>query len=339
MRIGIVGLPQSGKTTLFAALTGEAPGADALAGRTVTKVVRVPDRRLERLRDIFKPRSFKPATFEATDFGPGVSKEARMAQERESDAFIVVLNAFAPGANPEKDLADLDADWILADLAMAEKRLEKLRVLVKKPTPAKEKERDEAELAVVEKVVAALSKEQPLRALGLEPKEATLIKHFGFFTSKPRVIVRNIPEAALPYPKGPVSLAAPLPVCGKLEAELAEMPPDERAAFLADYGIDEVARDRLIHIAYELLGLHSFFTAGEDEVRAWTIPIGTKAPEAAGAIHSDIQRGFIRAEVVSYADFEAAGDMKKAKALNKVRLEGKEYVVRDADIIEFRFSV
>src|SRR5205085_7220466 len=131
----------------------------------------------------------------------------------------------------------------------------------------------------------------------------------------------------------------PIPVCAKLEAELAEMPADERAVFMGDYGITEVARDRLIHRAFEVLGLHSFFTAGEDECRAWTIPVGTKAPDAAGAIHTDIQRGFIRAEVVAFADFDAAGGMKQAKAANKVRLEGKDYVVKDADIIEFRFSV
>ena len=337
MRLGIVGLPQAGKTTVFAALTGEPPGADALAGRTVTKIVRVPDRRLEKLRDVYKPKSFKPATFEATDFGGGVSKEARMAQERESDALLVVLGGFAPGAKPEKDLVELETEWVLADLQIAEKRVEKLRAQVKKPLPAKEKEKDEAELAVLERCAAALAKEQPLRALGLEPKETAIVRHFGFFTLKPRVIVRNVSEKDLPYPK--TAPGAPVPVCAKLEAELAEMAPDERAAFMGDYGIEEVARDRLIHVAYELLGLHSFFTAGEDEVRAWTLPVGTKAPDAAGAIHTDIQRGFIRAEVVAFADFDAAGGMKQAKAANKVRLEGKDYLVRDADIIEFRFSV
>jgi hypothetical protein len=339
MRIGIVGPAQSGKTSTFAALTGEAPGADALAGRTVTKVVKVPDRRLERLRDIYKPRSFKPATFEATDFGQGVSKEARMAQERESDAFIVVLDAFAPGAAPDRQLSELDTEWVLADLQVAEKRIEKLRAQVKKPIPAKQKEEDEAELAVLEKCAAALAAEKPLRTLALEPKEVARVKHFQFFTLKPRVIVHNVSEKALPYPAGGDGPEAPIAICARLEAELAEMPAGERTAFMADYGIAEVARDRLIHRAYSLLGLHAFFTAGEDEVRAWTIPVGTKAPEAAGAIHTDIQRGFIRAEVVAFADFEAAGDMKKAKALNKVRLEGKDYVVRDGDIIEFRFSV
>lgn len=339
MKMGIVGRPQSGKTTAFAALTGEAPGADAQAGRTVTKVVRVPDRRLEKLRDIFKPKSFKPATFEATDFGQGVSAEARMAMERESDAFIVVLDAMSPGAKPEKVLADMTADWFLADLQVAEKRVEKLRVQVKKPTPAKQKEEDEAELAVLERCAAALAKEEPLERLALEAKDLARVKHFGFFTLKPCVIVHNVSEKALPYPPAAAGKAAPILVCAKLEAELAEMPPDERAVFMGDYGIAEVARDRLIHRAFEVLGLHSFFTAGEDEVRAWTIPLGTKAPDAAGAIHTDIQRGFIRAEVVAFQDFDAAGGMKQAKAANKVRLEGKDYVVKDADIIEFRFSV
>jgi GTP-binding protein YchF len=338
MRLGIVGLPRAGKTSVFAALTGEPPGADALAGRTITKVVRVFDRRLEKLRDAFRPKSFKPATFEATDFGPGVSKEARMAQERESDALLVVLNAYAPGAKPERDLAEIDTEWVLADLQVAEKRVEKLRAQVKKPIPAKEKEAAEMELQVLERCTAALAAETPLRAIGLGAKESALVKHFNFFTLKPRLLVRNVAESALPYgPPGPKD--APLEVCAKLEAELAEMDPEERVAFLRDFGIEEPARERLIQRAYELLGLRSFFTAGEDEVRAWTIPAGTKAPEAAGAIHTDIQRGFIRAEVLAYADFEASGGMKQAKAAGKVRLEGKDYVVKDADIIEFRFSV
>ncbi len=340
MRLGIVGLPQAGKTTLFAVLTGEAPGPDALAGRTATKVVRVPDRRLERLREHFKPKSFKPATFEATDFGPGVSREARMAQERESDALLVVLNAWAAGTDPARQLAEIDTEWTLADLQVAEKRVERLRAQVKKPIPQKEKDALEAELAVLERCVPALGAERPLRALGLEPREAALLRHFNFFTLKPRLIVHNVAESALPYPEEEASDAeGPLLVCGKLEAELAALPPEEREGFLRDFGIREPARERLIHRAFQLLGLHAFFTAGEDEVRAWTIPVGARAPEAAGAVHTDMARGFIRAEVVAYADFEAAGGMKQAKAAGKVRLEGKDYVVRDADIIEFRFSV
>jgi hypothetical protein len=215
---------------------------------------------------------------------------------------------------------------------------------VKKPTPAKEKEQDEAELAVIEKCVGALTKETPLRALSFDEKDRARVRHFGFFTLKPLLIVHNIAETALPYPKTAAaadgSEAAPVLVCGRLEAELAAMPPDEQAAFLGDYGIDAPARERMIHAAFRLLGLHAFFTAGEDEVRAWTIPVGLKAQPAAGAIHSDIERGFIRAEAVSYDDFVASGGtMKAAKAANKVRLEGKEYAVRDGDIIEFRFSV
>ena len=336
MKLGIVGLPQSGKTSIFTALTGEEPGADAAAGRSVTKVVRVPDRRLERLRDIFKPKSFKPATFEVTDFGAGVSRESRLALERESDAMLVILNAIS--ADPAKQWGDFETEWALADLSIAEKRHDKLKVQVKKATPKEEKEKDLYELSVIEKVHAALAAEKALRTIGLEEKEKAAIKHFNFFTLKPFLTVETISESALAgyEPKLPGSLV----VAGKLEGELALLPPDERASFLADYGITEPAREKLIHGAYRLLGLHAFFTSGEDEVRAWPIPVGTLAPRAAGAIHSDIERGFIRAEVVSFADFEACGGtMKAAKAANKVRLEGKEYVVRDGDMIEFRFSV
>jgi len=336
MKLGIVGLPLSGKTSIFTALTGEEPGADAAAGRTVTKVVRVPDKRLERLRDLFKPRSFKPATFEAIDFGAGVSRESRLALERESDAMLVVLNAYS--ADPRAQLSELEADWLLSDLAIAEKRLERLRAQVKKPTPKEEKDRDVYELAIIERACAALSKEAPLRTVGFEEKERAAIRHFGFFTLKPRLLVENIGESALG--KHAPKTGGAFVVAAKLEAELALMPPAERTQFLEEYGIAEPARERLIQAAYRLLGLHAFFTAGEDEVRAWTIPVGTKAPQAAGAVHSDIERGFIRAEVVHFDDFEAAGGtMKAAKAANKVRLEGKDYVVKDGDIIEFRFSV
>jgi ribosome-binding ATPase YchF (GTP1/OBG family) len=336
MKLGIVGLPQAGKTSIFTALTGEPPGADAAAGRSVTKIVRVPDTRLEKLREVFKPRSFKPATFEVTDFGAGVSREARLALERESDAMLVILNAYS--TDPKKQLAELETEWMLSDQGQVEKRAEKLRVQVKKPTPKEEKERDTLELAAVEKALAALQKETPLRQVPFEEKERAAIKHFGLFTLKPMLLVENIAETSIG--KWKQAIPGSFVVAGKLEGELACMAPDERATFLTEYGITEPARERLIHAAYKLLGLHAFFTSGEDEVRAWTIPMGTKAPQAAGAIHSDIERGFIRAEVVHFDDFDAAGaTMKGAKAANKVRLEGKDYVVKDGDMIEFRFSV
>jgi GTP-binding protein YchF len=337
MKLGIVGLPQSGKTSIFTALTGEGPGADAAAGRSVTKIVRVPDKRLERLRDVFKPRSFKPATFEATDFGAGVSREARLALERESDAMLVVLNGFS--GDPAKQLGELEMEWILSDLAIAQKRAEKLRLQVKKALPKEEKERDQAELAVFEKILPVLTDEKPLRDLALEPKERLAIKHYNFFTLKPLLLVENVSETGLGKP---ARVPGALVIAGGIEGDLAQMDPSERDTFLGEYGIKEPARDKLLHAAYRLLGLHAFFTAGEDEVRAWTIPQGLKAPQAAGAIHSDLERGFIRADVVAFEDWEAVGptpSMKAAKAANKSRLEGKDYVVRDGDIIEFRSGV
>ncbi len=339
MRLAIVGPPQSGKTALFAALTGEPPGADAAAGRTAVKVVKVPDARLDTLAQVYKPKKYTPAAFEAVDFGSSLSREQYLAAVRETDGLLICVAACAKGAPPlAKQLEDLETEWALADLAIAEKRVEKLRVQVKKPTQTREK--DQEELTLVERLAAALGSGKPLREVPIEPREELTIRQYAFLTLKPRIVVENVGEDRLPYPEAEPPPGAPVPVCAKLEAELAELPPEERQAFLADLGIREPARDRLVRHAYRTLGLQSFLTAGEDEVRAWTVPVGTKAPRAAGTIHTDFERGFIRAEVVAYDDFVASGGtLKAAKAKNRVRLEGKDYVVRDGDIIEFRFSV
>lgn len=248
---------------------------------------------------------------------------------------LVILNAYS--VDPRKQLGDLETEWMLSDQGQVEKRAEKLRVQVKKPTPKEEKEKDTLELAAVEKALAALQKETPLRQVSFEEKERAAIKHFGLFTLKPMLLVENISESAIGKYKQ--AIEGSFVVAGKLEGELACMDPEERATFLAEYGIAEPARERLIHAAYKLLGLHAFFTSGEDEVRAWTIPVGTKAPLAAGAIHSDIERGFIRAEVVAYDDFVRLGSEAKCREAGKLRLEGKDYVVRDGDVIHFRFNV
>ncbi len=335
MKLGVVGPAQAGKTTLFTVLSGEAPGPDALAGRTVSKMVQVPDPRMERLREVFKPRSFKPAAFQALDFGTAVSAAAREGEERTVDAFVVVLPLFA-GADPETSLAELDIEWTLLDLGIVEKRIERLEKQLKKPTPSRD--RDAKELELMRRLAAALAEERPLRALDLEPAELALLRPYGFHTLKPRLIVHNVGEDAVQH--GADERPDVVTVCGALEAELAQLDAADRQEMLEGFGIEEPARPRLIRAAFSLLGLISFFTVGPDEVRAWTIPAGTTAPFAAGAIHSDLQRGFIRAEVTAYDDFIASGaSLKAAKAANRTRLEGKDYVVEDGDILEIRFSV
>ncbi|RME71521.1 MAG: redox-regulated ATPase YchF [Planctomycetota bacterium] len=335
MKLGIVGPPQAGKTTLFTVLTGQQPGPDALAGRTVSKMVSVPDPRLERLREIFEPRSFKPAMFQAVDFGAAVSAAAREGEERTADAFLVVLPLYA-GLDPAEALEELDLEWTLLDLGIVEKRIERLEKAVVKPTP--HREQDEKELARMRRLAAALGEQRPLRELALDDEERLALRPYGFHTLKPRLVIHNVDEQALPYPD--TEPEAVVTVCGSLEAELAVLPPEDQADMREGFGIEEPARPRLIRAAYRLLGLISFFTVGPDEVRAWTIPAGTPAPVAAGAIHSDLQRGFIRAEVTAYDDFIAAGgSLKAAKAANVTRLEGKDYIVQDGDILEIRFSV
>jgi ribosome-binding ATPase YchF (GTP1/OBG family) len=335
MKLGIVGPAQAGKTTLFTVLTGDPPGPDALAGRTVAKMVQVPDPRMEHLREVFDPRSFKPATFQAVDFGAAVSAAAREGEERTADAFLVVLPVFS-GAEPAEALAELDIDWTLLDLGIAEKRIERLEKSLKKHSPTKDQ--DEKELELMRRLVGTLAEEQPLRSLGLEPAELETLKPYGFHTLKPRLVVHNVGEDALPYPGE--EPGAVVSVCGSLEAELSQLGPDDQAEMLEGFGITEPARPRLVRAAFRLLGLISFFTVGPDEVRAWTVPAASTAPAAAGAIHSDLQRGFIRAEVTAYEDFVSAGStLKAAKAANVTRLEGKEYLVQDGDIVEIRFSV
>ncbi|GIW73331.1 MAG: hypothetical protein KatS3mg102_2873 [Planctomycetota bacterium] len=335
LRLGIAGPPQAGKTTLFTVLTGEPPGSEQLAGRTAARMVQVPDPRLEHLREVFRPRSYKPASFQAVDYGAALGVAARTGEQRTADALLVVLPAFG-GADPEAARGELEVEWAVADLEVVERRLERLRKAVTKPTPSRE--RDLAELALLERLAADLGAGRRPQPDELEPEALALLRPFGLLTLKPRLWVRNVGEEALPYPED--EPAGVLTVCGRLEAELACLSPGEQGELLELYGIAEPARARLIRAAFALLGLISFFTVGEDEVRAWTVPAGTPAPRAAGAVHSDMERGFIRAEVTGFADFVAAGSSLKAcRAAGTSRLEGREYAVQDGDIVEFRFSV
>lgn len=354
LRCGIIGLPLVGKTTLFNLLTQSDEETSSFAGRIKTNVrtVPVPDKRLDYLAGLYSPRKITPATLEVIDV-PGLSKgsgAAFLAAVREVDALIHVVRAFRNenvihiegSLNPIRDLESINAELILSDLQLVETRLERIA--------ASKKIKGEmlAEQAALQKCREILNDEKPLES-GLGEEEWRVLKHMDFLTVKPMIIVVNIDEdqmregryegeekvEAYAQEKGvPV-----LKICAELEVELARLDFDDREMFLEELDISEPGIERLARAIYDRLGLISFLTAGEDEVRAWTIKKGTDARSAAGKIHSDIERGFIRAEVVSFSDLEKMGDMNKVKEKGLARLEGKDYIVQDGDIINFRFNV
>jgi GTP-binding protein YchF len=349
MKVGVVGFPQAGKTTIFNALTGLAAevGGYGEAGKTNVGVIKVPDARVDRLSQIFSPRKTTYAEIVFVDFAGQPSRErtalsaGTVAQIRDADAFALVLRGFADpvtgdAAEPTRDLAAFEAELILADLAVVEKRLERLK-------KEKGKEREEKLLAEAQR---ALEAETPLRACDWAKEDQMAMAGFGFLSRKPLLVVLNVAEEAAGQPL-PAELIAALErsglqgiaLSGSIEMEIAGLGADDRSAFLADLGLTESAGDRFVRAAYGLLDQISFLTSGEDEVRAWTIKRGTPAVRAAGKIHSDIERGFIRAEVVHYDDFVEHGSDAKCREAGKLRLEGKDYVVRDGDIIHFRFNV
>jgi GTP-binding protein YchF len=357
VKIGLVGLPKSGKTALFNLLTGSSVATSSFGttrGQMHAGVARVPDARVDRLSAIFTPRKTTYATFEVVDLA-GIAKGERQGLEtkefRDADALLHVVRAFPDAAgtpaDPRADIDDLDTELILADLEVVERRLERLEAQIKK----KRTDADVHEQAVLSKVKPALEAERPIRAMGLGEEEARAIRGFTFLSQKPILHCLNLSEKDIPrgntlvesYGLGAVAQrpASRLGwVSAVIEAEVAQLEGPEQAAFLADLGLAEPAIHRVLQDCYALLGLISFFTVGEDEVRAWSIPRGTRALDAAGAIHSDIARGFIRAEVVGYEDLLAAdGSMALVRERGRLRLEGKEYEVRDGEICHFRFNV
>jgi ribosome-binding ATPase len=347
MKAGLVGLPGSGKSTLFRAITRSDGTGDPF--RTVS----VPDARVDALAGLFQPKKKTYAKVECHDLpsvGADEKNEARLfAQMRELDALALVVRGFEddsfaharPSVDVAKDLETLHAALQFSDFVQVEGRVDKLEKSVNKPS--KTQERDKKELGVLQKLKGVLEKGGKVEDVTLHASEEELIRGFRFLTQKPALVVLNLREDG----GGEAALRAAVPAAfprvvairGALEAEISQLEAADAAAFMKDYGITEPARDRLIASLYELLGLCSFLTAGEDECRAWTIRKGASAVEAAAAIHSDIQRGFIRAEVVSFEELVAAGGLKEAKAANRLRLEGKDYEVRDGDVINFRFSV
>ncbi|WP_084658706.1 redox-regulated ATPase YchF [Thermogemmatispora onikobensis] len=386
LRIGIVGLPQSGKTSLFNALTGAQAPISGYATRTVqanTAVVQVPDPRVKPLAEIFKPKKVTYATVEFVDVaGMGQQdEEARkgglsaefLGHIRNADALAIVLRTFANenvphplgGIDPLRDLEQLDSELALTDLATVERRSERTAKAAKSG-----EKKYQQELALLARLQEALSNGIPVRRLELNAQEQALVKELFLLTMKPRMYVLNVSEDVLAeaatlleeiHQGGEPALASlvgelrgvatvalrarseeaeTVAVSARLEAELSELAPEEAAEYLASLGLPKLGAERVIQVGYRLLNLITFLTVGEDEVRAWTVTKGAKAPEAAGKIHSDIERGFIRAEITHFDDFMACGGSFAAAARKGLqRLEGKDYVIQDGDIAHFRFNV
>ena len=358
MQVALVGMTQSGKTSLFSALTeGHIHSAAGLTHQVDRAVVKVPDPRLEILSEVFKPKKTTPATIEFLDL-PGLSfidenhrQDARriVAQAREVTMLVLMIRVFQGDSvpayrdriDPAADLEELKTELFLADLELVANRIDKLEKAITKPTKTQKEDRHELERMRL--YGETLENLQPLNTVITSPEEEKFVRSFGFLTMKPVLVVFNVDEDKIndPPPLSSEQAGGDVAVLSAaIEAELAALAAEERQAFLEDLGLEEIARDRLIHHCYRAMHLISFLTVGDPEVRAWTVPADCPALEAAGQVHSDIQRGFIRAETVHYDDFLAAGkDMKAAKAAGKVRLEGKTYPVQDGDIILFRFNV
>jgi len=357
MKIGLIGLPKSGKTTLFNLLTGSSVATaryDTGRAELHTGVARVPDPRVEVLHGLFNPKKTTHATFEVVDLA-GIAKGERAGLEtkefRNADALLHVVRAFADEAlgapEPRRDIEALETELLLADLEVVERRLERLEASIKKQR--KDAELKERELLV--RIKAALEAERPLRAETLTPDEDKLLRGFTFLSAKPIFHIVNLDETSIAagdrvvetFGLADVALRPRTRVgwvSAVIETEIARLEGDEQRAFLADLGLAEPAILRVLRECYALLGLVSFFTVGEDEVRAWPIPQGTRAQDAAGVVHSDIARGFIRAEVNGYDELVAvAGSFADLRARGQLRLEGKDYVVRDGEICHFRFNV
>jgi ribosome-binding ATPase len=365
LKLGIVGLPNVGKSTLFNALTAARADAANYPFCTVEPnvgMVEVPDDRLTILAERVRPQRTVPAAVQFVDIaglvegaseGEGLGNQF-LANVRETDAIVHVVRCFEDpdvvhvmgSVDPVRDREVIDIELILSDLAVVEKRLERVR----KSARGGDKEA-QVERSLLERLQEALAGGHQARTVEPSPAEAKLMRSFNLLTAKPVLYLANVAEKDLP--EGENAFVAALraaveasgeraeviPISSRIESELSELPREERSEFLASLGLEEPGLNRLIRAGYRLLGLHTFFTAGEKEVRAWTIPIGARAPEAAGAIHSDFEHGFIRAETVGWSDFQRLGSVKAARDQGLMRSEGKEYVVRDGDILLFRFNV
>lgn len=324
--VGIVGVPFSGKSTLFSALTR----TGGQGGRSNQAVVDVPDERLDVLADLEKSKKVVHAKVRFVDVPGGLTAQG-IAEFRTMDALCIVVGAFGPDAVPQKELADVHAELVLADLASIESGLEKARKKAKGQTEAK------VEVDVLERALSLLEDERPLRDGDFdEAQDRRILKGYGPLTLKPWIVVANVAESGeVPgdMPDGTIAISA------SLEAEVAGMEEAEAAELLAGFGVEEPGLERAIKACYKALDLITFLTTGADETRAWEVRAGATAPEAAGAIHTDLERGFIRAEVVAYRDLVEAGGWDAAKADGKLRVEGKDYLVQEGDVMNIRFAV
>ena len=362
MHIAIIGLPNSTKTTIFNALTrGDLETAAFSSGQfeVHSATVEVPDERVDRLSSMFRPRKTTHAQVIYADIaglakgvGEGGLSGPLLNTLSQSDALLHVVRAFEDpdiphsegSVDPCRDIAIIDDELLLSDQIIVERRIERLQAGLKKGGDRLQKAKDEAELALFWRLHETLDHGAPLRDMELEAPQLKSLRNYGLLTLKPLLIVLNVGdnpadqaiESLCSYRHRHTTIAA---IQGRLEMELAQLPPNEAAEFLAEYGISEPGLHRVIRMSYSLLGLHSFFTVGEDEVRAWTIPVGANAVDAAGVIHSDLARGFIRAEVTSYDALITAGGLVAAKQRGALRLEGKEYIVQNGDILNIRFNV
>jgi len=365
LRAGFVGLPNTGKTTLFNAVTLQTTAVTANYAFSTSKpnvgVVAVPDERLGPLAKVVKTEKIVPATVEFVDIaglvrgssqGEGIGNQFLHAI-RETDTMIHVVRCFENESVPHveetldarRDIETIQIELALADLAAVERRRERVQKTVKSGDKTAK-----AELAELDKLQPALEEFKPARSVELSAEEQSIARNLFLLTMKPTIYAANVDEATLAAPGenahvqavqkiAEAEAAECLVICAHLEAELVSLPADERAEYLKSLGVTSSGVDRLIKSAYHLLGLMSFLTAGEKEVRAWTIPQGTRAPQAAGTIHSDIERGFIRAEVISYEDLMRSGSNVAAREQGLTRLEGKDYIMQEGDVVHFRFNV